>query len=169
MSPHRTRLATAALATVTAALLAAPAAADTSTVTATVSSSVSISTAPSGSVGFGTLAPGLNTVSGGTLAVTANTAYTVTVAADKATMTVWDGTAYGTDALGTALALVPTISGGAPVVTSIAAIGTLAQTLMTGVGGTTDSASLSLEQTLLSTDKPGSYRTVLTYTAAPTL
>ncbi|HWH32345.1 MAG TPA: hypothetical protein VNU01_06700, partial [Egibacteraceae bacterium] len=92
-------VALAALAVAVAAL-AAPAGAETTVVTGSLGTSVSISTAPSAAVDLGSLALGLNTAGGGTIAVTANTAYTVTVAADKAAMTQWNGTAYGTTALG---------------------------------------------------------------------
>lgn len=165
----RHSFAAALAAAAAAALLAIPAGAETTVVTATVGSSVSISTPPSAAVSFGTLALGANTAGGGTVAVSANTPYTVTVAADKATLTSWNGTAYGTDALATPLALVPTLVGGAGVVTPVAAIGTTPQTVMSGAGLTGDSASLQLAQTVLATDKPGAYRTVLTYTAAPAL
>lgn len=158
-----------AAAAATAALLAVPATAETTVVTAAVGSSVSISTPPSAAVNFGTLALGANNASGGTIAVSANTAYTVTVVADKASLTSWDGSAYGTDALTTPLAVTPTLGSGAPVVTPVAAVGTTPQTVMTGTGLTSDSATLSLAQTVLATDKPGNYRSVLTYTAAPAL
>lgn len=151
------------------ALVALPATGATQVVTAAVGSSVSISTPPSAAVNFGTLAIGANTVAGGTLAVTSNTAYTVTVAADKASMTEWDGDAYGSGALTTPLVLTPTLASGVPVVTPLAAVGTTPQTIMVGTGLTSDSATLQLAQTLLASDAPGTYRTVLTYTAAPAL
>lgn len=151
------------------AALAVPVAAETTVVTAVVGSSVSISTPPSAAVNLGNLAVGANTAAAGTLAVTSNTAYTVTVAADKATMTEWDGNAYGSEALTTPLVLTPTPAGGVAVVTPLAAVTTVPQTIMAGTGLTADSATLELAQTLLVSDAPGSYRTVLTYTAAPAL
>lgn len=169
MAFRHTRFALAGAATLAAAALALPATAETSTVTATVASSVSISTDPTANVDFGTLAVGVNTVSLGTIGISSNVAYTVTVQADRAAMTSWDGSAYGAEALGTPLALTPTLAGGVPVVTAIAAVSTSAQTLMTGTGLTSDSATLSLVQTLLGGDAPGTYRTVLTYTASQTL
>lgn len=153
----------------TAALLAVPATAQTTVVTAAVGGSVSISTPPSAAVNFGTLALGVNNASGGTVAVSANTPYTVTVVADKATLTSWNGSAYGADALTTALTVTPTLASGVPVVTPVAAVSTTPQTVMSGVGLTSDSATLQLTQTVLATDKPGAYRSVLTYTAAPAL
>lgn len=151
------------------AALALPAAAQTTTVTGLVGTSVSISTAPSTAVSLGTMALGANLASAGTLAVAANAAYTVTAVADQAAMTKWDGSAYQSGALTTPLALVPTLSTGAPVASPIAALGTTAQTLMTGTGITSDSVTLQLQQTLLSSDPTGTYRTVITYTAAPAL
>lgn len=161
-------VALAALA-VTVAVLAAPAGAETTVVTASLGSSVSISTPPSAAVNMGALSLGANTASGGSIAVSANTAYTVTVAADNATMKSWNGSTYGADALTTPLTLTPTLAGGVPVVSPVAAVGTTPATFMTGTGLTSDSATIQLAQTVLAGDKPGTYRTVLTYTAAPSL
>lgn len=149
--------------------LAAPLGAQTQEITGIIGDSTSITTPPTAAVSFGNFAVGLNSVAGGSITVQSNVAYGVTVAADRAAMTEWDGNAYGDNALGTALTIVPTIAGGSPVPIASLGVGTSAATLFTGLGLTTDSVSLALHQTVLVADAPGTYRTVLTYTAAPTL
>ncbi len=150
-------------------LIGGPAMADQAdqTVDGTLATTVTMNTAPDPSVSWA-LSPGANTKAGGKLEIASNTAYTVTLQAAKATMTKYSAGAYGTDALATATTVTPTLTAGtavpAPVLT-----GTTAQTLVTGVGLTTDTMSLQLSQPVLISDKPASYRNVFTYTASAAL
>ncbi|MDP9405898.1 MAG: hypothetical protein M3O86_04735 [Actinomycetota bacterium] len=148
-------------------LIGAPAMAADQTVDGTLDTSVTMKTAPNPSVSW-SLSPGANTKSGGTLEIASNAAYTVTLQAAKATMTKYANGSYGADGLATATTVTPTLSSGtavpAPVLT-----GTTAQTLVTGVGLTTDTMSLELAQPVLISDKPANYRNVFTYTASAAL
>src|SRR5581483_4733050 len=116
-----------------AVLPALPASADTATqvVIATLGSSVSISTAPTATVDFGNLAAvGANTVSGGSIGVTANTPYTLTVQGNKAKMTKYVSGVY-TDAvaLTAPLAVVPVLSSGVGVPIPSVNVGTTASNI----------------------------------------
>lgn len=152
---------------------ALPASADTAQqiVIASLGATVSISTAPTASVDFGALAPvGPNTTSGGSIGVTSNVPYTLTVQSNKAKMTKYVGGVY-TDAvsLAAALAVVPVLSSGTGVPVPSLAVGTTAAPIATGVLPGTDVFALTLSQTTSLTDTQTSYREVLTYTASPTL
>lgn len=175
---RRKFIAGAVFAAAVGALAAPHAKAETQTIDATLGSSVSMTTAPSNVASWALAASGTNTKSGGSLAVSANSSYTVSVVAEKATLSEWDGAAYvtGGKSLASALTVSATRTGGtAPVAatsTSVA-VATVAGTLVTGSGGGTDEFSVSLSQPTLSTDKPlsgtNTYHNKLTYTASAAL
>lgn len=160
-------------------LAAAPAGAATQTIDATLAASVTMSTSPTSTISSWTLAStGANTTSGGSVGVTANAPYIVTVQADKAKMTeyVTSTSSYVTPSpktLAASLSLVPVLSSGTAVPVASLAVGTTASTLATGAGLGTDVMSLTLSQTTAVTDPAlpsgRTYHIVLTYTASSTL
>lgn len=169
MRAHRKIAATALAGTVLATVLAAGASAQETTVDGTIASSISISTAPSASVAMTLASTGANTATSGIIAVTANEDYKLTVVGDKALMTAYDAiNGYGTDTLASALSVVPTLKSGVGVPVT-AAVSTTAATIATSVGLTTDEYNLTLSQPTTIADKAGTYRIVLTYTAASTV
>jgi hypothetical protein len=170
------RMILAGVIAVAIATIASPAFAvtNTQTVTASLGSSLSVTTAPTSSVSSWTLASsGANTTSGGSIAVNSNVAYTISVTADKATMSEWDGSAYvnGGKTLTTAMSVIASRSSGTattPGVAATAVIGT-SSTLATGTGLGSDTYSLTLSQPTVITDsalQTNSYHIVLTYTSA---
>ncbi len=158
--------------------IAGTAGAATQTITANLTNSVSMTADPTSTISSWVLAAsGANTVSGGSMTVSANSPYTVTVSADKTRLSEWDGSAYVTNGktLTNPLVITPTRSGGtAPTAAtaSAATIGT-SSTLAVGTGLGTDTFDLSLGQTTAIGDSaladPNTYHIVLTYTASSTL
>lgn len=160
------RLLVAGIAAVFVAALAVPASAEDQAVSTTINSSVAMSTAPDAAVDLGALNPGdTGTASGGTLGVTANVAYTVTVSSSAAQMT---GTAGSLAAdLGVTATTATGTGVGAATTSSVA--NTSPTAIATGAGLTDDTYSLSLSQLASVTDAPGSYSLTLTYTAGATI
>jgi hypothetical protein len=157
--------------------IALPAGAATQTVTANIAGSLSMGTSPSSTVADWALAAtGANTTSGGSIGVTSNGPYTVSVTADKTRMTQYDTTA-GTyvasspKTLTAPLNVIATSTSGTGV-GATAIVGT-SSTLATGAGLGTDAYSVQLSQATSIADSalPSgyTYRIVLTYTAASTL
>lgn len=147
---------------------AAQDAADT-TVTGTIAESISISSAPATAVNMTLASTGANTASGGTIEVTANADYTLTVQGDKNAMTSWDGSVYDDiTTLGSSMTVTPVLDSGVGVPVA-AIVSTAEEIIATSVGLTTDTYSLTLAQPTTVADAPGTYRIVLTYTASPTL
>lgn len=156
-------------------LVAAPSGAATQTIDAVLGNAVSMSTSPTSSIsGWSLASTGANTTSGGSVGVTANVPYTVTVSADKSRMTeyITASSTYvtGGSTLTSPLAIVPTLTSGAGVPVASLSVGTSAGTLATGTGLTTDVFSLTLSQPTVISDVPlaagRTYHVVLTYTAA---
>ena len=158
----------------------APAKGDVShqTIDATLGSSVALTAAPSDVSGWALAASGANTTSGGSLTVSANTAYTVSVVAEKATLTEWNGTGYVSNgkSLTSPMTVSATRTGGSALVAGLATpatVGIASAGLITGTGGGTDAFSVSLSQPTLITDKPltgsNTYHNKLTYTASAAL
>lgn len=152
-----------------------PAGAADQIITASIGSSVTMSTNPTETISNWSLsALGANTTSGGSVGVSANVPYTLTVVADKAKMSEYNtgSSAYvsGGKTLTNALSVVPVLSSGTGVPVASVAVGTSASALAAGVGLSTDVYDLTLSQTTLITDEPLAsgrvYRIVLTYTAA---
>jgi hypothetical protein len=154
--------------------VAGPAAAQVSqTVSGTVSGSVSMS-ASSGfaACDFGSFTVGQTkaVTCPGTFSVTANEAYNVTVVSNKPKMTAYaNGTYDDTKTLENTLSVqgVPVLTGTGATV----AVGTTAKVVasndFTLVSGTiTEGYSVRMSQLVTATDKLGSYRIALTYTAA---
>lgn len=154
------------------------------TVDATLTSSVTMDTAPSAAVGTASspwvLNPsGTTATSGGSISVTANVAYYVKLASDKAKLSEWvtSTSSYvaGGKTLANALTITPTATAGTAagtaVTTDLAVVSP--QTLITGLGGGTDSFNLTLSQVTLLTDKSlpsgSTYHMKLTYTATAAL
>jgi len=173
-------LAPAALALMLA-ILAGPAGASTQTIDATLSNTVSMTTTPDSAVsGWSLASTGSNQTSGGTMTVNANSAYTVTVTADKSAMTeyITASSAYETTSpktLSTALSVIGARTGGTAPVAGTAAtavIGT-STTFATGLGSGTDDYSVTLSQPTVITDKAlaagRTYHIQLTYTASSAL
>lgn len=159
--------------------IVAPVWAETQTIDATLGSSVSMTTAPTATVsGWALAGSGANTRSGGSMTISSNAPYTVTVVADKAKMTeyvtataLYVATAPKT--LTNSLSVIPTLTSGTGVPVASLAVGTTAGTLATGSGLGTDSYSLTLSQTTVIGDAAlpsgRTYHIVLTYTASSTL
>lgn len=158
---------------------------DTQTIDATLSSTVSM-TLSSPSVSWALSPNGANTKAGGTASVAANTSYTVTVVAAKATLTQWDPSAnegagaYGSAALASATTLAPTLDASSTGTLAVAGAGgpvgnnALTPTAVaTGGGGGTDVYNLSLGQTTTLADDAlpsgHTYRNVFTYTTSTTI
>ena len=166
------------VAAIAAALTAAavPAGAADQIVTASVDSVISMSTPPSATVSFGTLTTGAHTASGGSVGISANVPYLVTVSADKTAMSEYDtvGTAYVASGktLASPLSIIPVRSGGTALVPGIAtpAIIGVSTLLATATGLGTDTYDLTLSQPTGLTDRTlavgHTYRIVLTYTAS---
>ncbi|MDQ3646046.1 MAG: hypothetical protein M3345_03825 [Actinomycetota bacterium] len=166
-----------AMSAIVAGALVAPAAAETTVIDASLATALSMTTAPAANVsGWNLAATGANSTSGGSLAVNANVPYTVTMSAQKTTLTeyVTATSAYEATApksLGSPLTVTPTSTGG----TGVAAAATSATggVVVTGIGGGTDSFTLSLSQPTTIADDPlttgRTYHNVLTYTLASTL
>ena len=143
----------------------------TQVVTGSIGSSVAISTAPTSAVSLGAMpAAGQTQVSGGSIAVTANLTATITLAAEKATMTHYANGAYadGAPALATPMAVTPALTAGTGVAVPVSAVGTTATPIATGIVGSA-TFSLNLVQVTVVADDPTTYRNTLTYTAAAAL
>lgn len=153
------------------AALPADASSATQVVVATIGPTVSISTAPTATVDFGAMAAvGANTTSGGSIGITANTPYQLTVEANVARMTKYVGGSYEEGVtLAAPLSVVPVLSGGTGVPVASLAVGKTAAPIATGLLAGTDVFALTLSQPTSTTDLPTTYRSVLTYTASPTL
>ncbi|MCA1830917.1 MAG: hypothetical protein LC663_05330 [Actinobacteria bacterium] len=149
----------------------------TQTVTANIANTISMDTAPSSSIANWTLAAtGANTTAGGSVVVTSNGPYTVTVTGDKSRLTEYDtnGAAYVASSpktLTTALSVIGTRTVGTGTAAT-AVVGT-SSTLATGLGLGSDTYTLQLSQPTAITDAslPSgyTYRIVLTYQATSTL
>lgn len=163
------------------AAVAEQASASTQTIDATISNTVSMTTTPTSAVsGWALGSSGANQTSGGSMAINANSAYTVTVTADKALMTeyITADTAYETTSpktLSTALSVIASRTGGTAAVAGVGAtavVGT-STTLATGTGLGTDEYSITLSQPTVITDEAlpsgRTYHIELTYTASSTL
>ena len=127
-------------------------------------------TAP-GDIAFGSLSlTGANTQTG-TLGVTSNVPYTVTLSSDTDKLTVHDGTAYTTQKLISDLAISPaaTAGVGVGVATTSTATATAAQTVATSLGLSDDSYTVTYSQPATIADEPGDYQMNLTYTATEVL
>lgn len=184
---RRTRTLLAAAATglaLAGGLAAAPGALAVQEVNATIGSSVSMTSAATDILAadpWVLLGTGANTRSGGSVTVSANSAYALTVVADKATMTEYNVAtasyqATSAKSLTTPLSVVAVRSAGSALVPGVgvaAVTGTIATPLATGTGLGTDTYALTLSQPTLVTDAPlaagKTYRTVLTYTASAAL
>lgn len=175
-----TKVFAAAAVVLVTALVAGPVGAATQTVDATLGNTVSMDTSPTAEISGWTLAStGSNTTSGGSMAISANSPYTVTVTGDKSLLSEYDTVAedYVVDGktLSSALSVISSRTGGTAPVPGIAAtavVGT-SSTLATGTGLGTDEYSLTLSQPTLITDEAlesgHTYHIVLTYTASSTL
>lgn len=170
-----------------AAALVAPAGAATQIIDATLSGAVAMTTSPTATVNNWALAIGANSKSAGNMTIQASVPYVVTVTAEKATLTEWNpaanggagGYVTGGKTLTTPMVITPSATGGTvPLVGSgvsvlTPSVGTGSSNLVTGIGGTTDTYSLSLGQTVLVSDSPttgsNTYHNVLTYTASAAL
>ena len=167
------------LATVLAAATAAialPAGAAPQVVDATLTNTVSMTASPSATVSGWTLSPSAtNTTSGGSMTISANSAYTVTVSGDVSAMTeyITSTSAYASSpkTLSAALNIIAARSGGtAPVpgVGATAVTGT-STTLATGTGLGTDTYDITLSQATTIADQAlptgRTYHIALTYTA----
>lgn len=170
---NRRQIFAAALAATGALCLAGPALAsqtNTQTLDGVIGSTVSM-TGPSSAVNFGTFAIGANTAAGGTMAITANVPYTLTVTAEKATMTEYSGGAYvarspKTLAAPTVVTVTSSDIGATPLGAVSSALTALP--LATGLAGA-HTYTLSLAQAISVTDAPAAYHNLLSYTAAPTV
>ena len=171
------RIFVAAIVAVAILGIAVPAGAASQTITANIAGSLSMGTAPSSTVADWALAAtGANTTSGGSIGITGNGPYTVSVTADKTRMTQYDTTA-GTyvasspKTLTAPLNVVATSTSGTGV-GATAIVGT-STTLATGAGLGTDAYSVQLSQLTAIADAalPSgyTYRIVLTYQATSTL
>lgn len=144
---------------------------------------VSMTVTPSSTVSWTLASTGANTTSGGTLTVSANEPYTVTVSGDKSRLSEWNTSAssYVSDGktLGAAMDVIAARTGGSALIPGVGATATIgaSSTLATGTGGTitdaTDQYSITLSQLTAITDSAlpagRTYHIVLTYTASPTL
>lgn len=154
--------------------LLGPAAAETTTIDATISTSLTMNTAPSASVNWSLAATGANTTSGGSMNITSNVPYKVTVKGAKDYLTAWDGTAYDdTKKLASATSVTATSTAGTGVGALAAVSSSVDAPVATGIGGGTDNYTLQLSQPTTIADKPlagtSKYRNVLTYTLSSTL
>jgi hypothetical protein len=141
----------------------------TQTLDGVIASTVSI-TAPA-AVNFYTFTLGANSTGGGSMTVTANVPYTVTLAAQKATMTEWVSGAYvssspKTLAAGSVITLSSTDVGASPVGAVTSTVSALP--IATGLSGT-HTYTVSVAQAISTADAPAAYHNLLTYTAAATL
>lgn len=128
-------------------------------------------TAP-GDIAFGNLnLTGANTQNG-TLGVTSNVPYTVTLASDVDHMTVHDGSVYTAQELISPLTITPVNAGGVGVgvaTTSLLTGDGTAETVATSLGLSTDSYTVTYSQPATIADEPGDYQMNLTYTATEVL
>jgi hypothetical protein len=147
------------------------------TITASIGSSLTVNTSPDATVSNWALATtGANTTGGGSIVVTSNVPYTVSVTGSKATMSEYD-TTLGTPAYvsgGKTLALPLNIQATKSAVTTTAVVGTSSSTLITSLGlAANETYTLTLSQTTSIADAAlvsgHVYRTVVTYLAASTL
>jgi hypothetical protein len=130
------------------------------TVNATVANSITMSTAPASAVNLGSLAQGPNAwVSGGSVGVKANLAYTVTVAGAALTHATDGPMLLPLDARADGLAGVAVTELGTPLVASV----------LPAVLGTEETHPIDLSQTVSAIDPAGAYSTTLTYTVAASL
>ncbi len=165
----------------TAGLLAAialPAGAEEQVVDATLESSVSMTTSPTATVSGWALSPSAtNTASGGTMTISANSSYSVTVTPDVNAMSEHDGTGYVTSGktLSAALNIIASYTGGTAPVPGLGAtaITGTSTALATGTGGGTDDYDITLSQATTVADEAlptgRTYHIELTYTASSTL
>lgn len=165
----RTRLlAAAALVAALSFASIGAAGAEEQTLTGTIDPAVTINAAPATLVDFGTFALGENTESGGSMTVSANVDYVLSVKATKATMTSYDsGTStYGDKALAAPLTILASPDLLSATSIGIVPVGTTDTPIAAGVGLVDTVFGLSLTQLVGTTDAPGEYRNVLTYTAS---
>jgi hypothetical protein len=161
--------------------LVVPAHASTQTIDASLSSALSMTTSPTATISSWTLASsGANTTSGGSMALSSNQPYTVSVSADKTRLTEYvtatsSYVASSPKALTSPLVITPTRTGGTAPTAATASAATLGTStlLVTGTGLGTDTFDLSLGQTTAITDSTlpsgETYHIVLTYTASSSL
>lgn len=144
----------------------------------TLSASISMTTSPSPTVAWVFAPSGANSASGGTVGVTANTPYILTVAADKTRLTeyITASSAYETTSpktLFSPLSVLAAWASGSGVSSGTIAAGTTATTIAAGAGLTVDTYSITLSQPTTIADPPlaagRTYHIVLTYTASAPL
>ncbi len=154
------------------ALAPALAATETQTIDATLGSSVTMSLSDP-TVSWTLASSGTNTKSAGSLSVGSNAPYSVTVIAEKPTLTEWDGSAYGTKALATPLSVLGTLSSGTGTPAGGPVTNAAPTAFATGVGLGTDVYGISLSQATTLADPAlptgSTYHNVLSYTASATI
>ena len=134
------------------ALATVPAQAETADVTTAVVGTITLTTPPAGAVLVAPATIPGNATGLDAMTVTANTAYNVTVKADKANLTEWDAVnaTYGTDALAGALTLTPTSLTGNVWARTVS---TSDQKIASASGGV--AMMWSMRQPLLASSEPG--------------
>ncbi|HEX2240742.1 MAG TPA: hypothetical protein VHJ82_06340 [Actinomycetota bacterium] len=160
------------------AALFSPAKAATQVIDATLAPGVSMTAVPTPNISWALAMSGANTTSGGSMTVSANTPYTVTMSAEKDFLTQHNGTGYvsGGSQLSSPLTVTAARTGGTAVVPGVGLVlpaSTIGGPIGTGTGLGTDTFSLTLSQPTVITDKAlptgHTYHNVLTYTASATL
>jgi hypothetical protein len=114
------------------------------------------------------IAPGAPAVSGNqAVTVKANSTWGLRVFADHSPMAAWDGTEYGTDTLDNALqvAVDGTDKGAVPQAAATTNIAGADADAAIAAGDTGITKQLTFSQSFSYGDKPGEYRTVITYAA----
>ena len=143
----------------------------------TISASLSAASVNLGTISSNDPTGAANTAAAGTISITANVGYTVTVASDKVAMTEWTGSVYASNPKRLAAALAvrcsaPSGTGAtctALTATSILTTGTAVATSAVSTGGATHTYTLTLSQPTTLADPPATYHLVLTYTATTLL
>lgn len=168
----------AALIAVACGALISPASGATQIIDATLAPGVAMTGIPTPNISWALAMAGPNTTSGGSMTVSANTPYTVTMGAEKNFLTQWNGTGYvvGGFELSAPLAVAAQRTGGTAVVPGVGLVlpaTTVGGLIGTGTGLGTDTFSLTLSQPTVITDKAlptgHTYHNVLTYTASSTI
>ncbi|MFN2524699.1 MAG: hypothetical protein ABR505_00305 [Actinomycetota bacterium] len=160
------------------AALLSPAKAATQVIDATLAPGVAMTAVPTPNITWALAMAGANTTSGGSMTVSANTPYTVTMSAEKDFLTQHNGSGYvsGGSALSAPLTVTAQRTGGTALIPGVGLVlpaSTLGGPIGGGTGGGTDQYSITLSQPTVITDKPlpegHTYHNVLTYTASATI
>lgn len=149
------------------AVLSLPATAEDQVITAQVANTVTIDSAPA-DTDLGTLPASAASI--GSITVSANSAYTLSVKSDVATMTGWDGAAYNSNSLASPMVVAPSLTSGSGTALAPVTVATtnlpIATNALSGLLSTTDVYGLTVTQPATALDPADSYRMVLTYTAS---